>query len=81
MTALAAEAPEEIDIRVGLGQGRLNLSELRAITGDGAGAIDAFRQWRQVETLLMKADASTPLGDWEEELLTVARVAFSGVPR
>ena len=119
-TALAAEAPEEIDIRVDLGQGLLNLGELRAITGDGAGAIDAFRQclevrralvesgvddperltelawaearlaqfgdapierWRQVVTLLTKADASTPLGDWEEELLTVARIALSGVPR
>ncbi len=120
LTALAAEAPDDIDIRVDLGHGLLNLGELRAVIGNGAGALEAFRQclevrralvesgldnperltelawaearlaqfgdasierWRQVETLLTKADASTPLGDWEEELLTVARIALLGAPR
>ena len=41
----------------------------------------SIERWRQVETLLTKADASTPLGDWEEELLTVARIALLGAPR
>ena len=36
-------------------------------------------RWRRVEALLMKAEALSPLGDWEEELLTIARIALSGV--
>ena len=116
---LRAESPDDSDIRINLGHGLLNLGELRVLTGDRPGALDAFQQclevrrtlvesglngpgrlmelawaearlaqfgdepmqrWRQVETLLTRADASTPLGDLEEELLTVARITLSSAP-
>ena len=39
------------------------------------------RRWRRVESLLTKADAAVPLGDFEDELLTVSRIALSGMQR
>jgi len=119
LSALAVETPGDSDIRDQLGQGLLNLGELRALTGDGPGALEAFQQclqlrqalvdsgldsalqltdlawaqarlaqfgdaplhrWQEVERLLTTADASSPLGDLEEELLTVSRIVLLGAP-
>ena len=43
---------------------------------------DPAARWAVVESLLVRADAAQPLGDLEEELLTVARIVVaSRVPR
>jgi hypothetical protein len=112
LRTLYTVAPNGSDIGIELGQGLLNLGELRVLTGD----LEAFRQslalrralaesglgspqrltelawsqarlaqfgdtprqrWREVERLLIEADTSEPLGDLEEELLTVARITLS----
>lgn len=118
-SALAVETPGDSGIRNQLGQGLLNLGELRVLTGDGPGALEAFQQclqlrqalvdsgldsplqltdlawaqarlaqfgdaplqrWQEVEKLLTTADDSSPLGDLEEELLTVSRIVLLGAP-
>jgi tetratricopeptide (TPR) repeat protein len=39
-----------------------------------------LQRWQEVERLLTTADDSSPLGDLEEELLTVSRIVLLGAP-
>ena len=118
LTERDTEALNDIEIRIKLGHGLLNLGELHAIIGDGSEALVVFRQcvevrrillqsdrnnpdrlvelawaevrlaefgdtpgirWRRIDALFTKADKFSPLGDFEEELLTVTRIALSGL--
>ena len=55
LTDLTAPAGSDNALKVELGQGLLNLGELRALTGDRAGALTAFTQCLELRRAVVEA--------------------------